>query len=57
MKDAIKSCFVRDEMKASRNRHSGAGFKLPIGAAVKSCGIERNRKRLMNQSSACQEAE
>ena len=43
--------------QALRNRQTGAGFKPPLGAAVKSCGIERKGKRLRKQSGGCQGAE
>lgn len=41
---APKSILYGRQEKASRNRYSGIGFKLPLDAVIKSNGVERKRK-------------
>ncbi len=36
---------LRKPRKNPRNRHSGADFKPPLGAAIKSCGAEHKWKK------------
>lgn len=44
IKHSNRSMLCMRWRRALRNRHTGAGFKPPLGAAVKSCGIERKGK-------------
>lgn len=41
---APKSIFHGRQEKASRNRYSGIGFKVPLDAVINSNGVERKRK-------------